>query len=345
MKKVISLLMLIALLSVTGCQAGTETTAVATTEAAVTTEATTVETTEAAPEVPESIRVIAPEGAPTFSMLQLIYETPDIYNGVEVDYESIAATDLLSAEIIAGNVDFAVVPTNLALNLYNKGVPYKLAGIATQGNLYMVTSEDISTWDDLRGKEVYMIGQGLVPDLIFRYLLQANGLDPENDLTITYLAGTTEVGPTFIAGKSTITIMPEPVLSTLQAKGIDFKVLFDFQEEFSKASGFEGGYPQAGILVKNSTAETYPELVDAFLQSFESATVWLNENPDQAGVYEESLELGIPAAIFEKAIPGLNIHYESAQSAAEKLMAFYEILPIETIGGALPDAGFYYEGQ
>ncbi len=298
------------------------------------------------PEEPLYVKAMTPEGATTIAMLKMIYEQPELMNNVTVEYESINSTDLLASEIIAEKVDFALVPTNLAIKLYNKGVPYKFVSINTHGNLYMITSDDIDSWDSLRGKDVYMIGQGLVPDLIFKTLLEANGLDPENDLNIIYLAGTSEVGPTYISGKSTVTIMPEPVLSTLDAKGIPYNMLFDLQEEYEKISGIEGGFPQAGLVVRNTIAEVYPELVVAFAEALSDSSDWLNEFPDLAGGYAEQLELGIPVPVFVNAVEGLNIRHEDAYLNKEKLESFFTMLykfSPEAIGGKMPDEDFYFK--
>ncbi|GAU78797.1 ABC transporter substrate-binding protein [Fusibacter sp. 3D3] len=295
---------------------------------------------------PLTLRAITPEGATTIAMLKMIHEQPILKENVTVEYESLTATDLLATEIMGEKTDFAIVPTNLAIKLYNKGVPYKFASINTHGNLYMITSLDITSWEDLKGKEIYMIGQGLIPDLIFRYLAEANGLDPDQDMKLIYLAGTTEVAPTFLAGKSTITLMPEPILSVVSTKDVPYTVLFDFQEEFEKATGLEGGFPQAGLMVKNTVIEAYPEVVDAFIAKLEESCTWVNENPKEAGAYAEELELGTPTPIIVKAMEGLNIWHENAYEHKDSLEMFYDILlkaSPEAIGGKLPDEGFYYK--
>lgn len=316
--------------------------------AADTTSNTTEEShAEASPILePLTLRAITPEGATTIAMLKMIQEQPELKENVTVKYASLTATDLLATEIMGEKTDFAIVPTNLAIKLYNKGVPYKFASINTHGNLYMITSLDIKTWEDLKGKDVYMIGQGLIPDLIFRYLAKANGLDPDKDMNLIYLAGATEVAPTFLAGKSTITIMPEPLLSVVSTKDVPYTVLFDFQKEFEKATGIEGGFPQAGLMVKNTVAEAYPEVVDAFISNLAESCTWVNENPKEAGVYAEELELGTPAPIIVKAMDGLNIWHEDAYEHRESLEMLYKILleaSPEAIGGKLPDEGFYYK--
>lgn len=346
MKKSLWILLLIGIMIVgVSCSAPEET-------PIVQDESTTPEATapQLAPEnvAPLDVRVVAPEGATTIAMLKMIYEQPDLLENVTLNYESMNSTDLLASEIIAENVDFAIVPTNLAIKLYNKGVPYEMVSMNTHGNLYMITSQTYTSWEDIKGQDIYMIGQGLVPDLIFRSLLKANGLDPETDVNLIYLAGAAEVGPTYISGKSTITIMPEPVLSTLDVKGVQYNLLFDFQEEYDAISGFEGGYPQSGLIVRKTIADSYPELVEAFASALDESATWLIENPEMAASYAEHLELGIPAPVFKNSIDGMNIRHENAYDNRTKLEQFFELLQAdspEAIGGKMPDENFYFKGK
>ena len=87
------------------------------------------------------------------------------------------------------------MPANLASVLFNKsngGVV--VAGINTLGVLYIVeTGEQISSVEDLRGKNIYSTGKGTTPEYTLNYLLTSNGIDPETDVTIEYKSEATEV--------------------------------------------------------------------------------------------------------------------------------------------------------
>ncbi|MDK2867631.1 MAG: NitT/TauT family transport system substrate-binding protein [Clostridiales bacterium] len=297
---------------------------------------------------PIALRAVAPEGATTIAMLKMIHDQPQIGDNVTVTYESLNTTDLLAADLMGEKTDFAIAPTNLAANFYQKGVPYSLVSINTHGNLYMVTTEAIEGWDAIKGKTVYMIGQGLVPDLIFRYLATSNGIDPDTDINIEYLSGASEIAPTFLSGKASIIIMPEPVLSVVRTKDVAFSVLFDFQKEYEAASGMTGGFPQAGLLVRNALIESHPEIVEAFIAQLGESCAWVNDNPEDAAAYMQELDLGIPGPVVIKAMPGLNIRQDSiadSKAALEKMFSIlYEASP-EAIGGAMPDEAFYQYGQ
>ena len=183
-------------------------------------EATAAEGSEAGTESAEAIEVnvAAPAGAPTLSMIRMFQEQPDFGPGVSVTYESVKSPDLMAARILSGEIDMAVVPTNLAATLYNRGAEFTLASSSVWGVLYVVGDEPINSWEDLRGQEIYTLGRGLTPDIVFRYLLESHGIDPETDVTLTYMGEAAELASSFIAGKSSVSVIPEPALSNVMLK-------------------------------------------------------------------------------------------------------------------------------
>lgn len=84
------------------------------------------------------------------------------------------------------------MPCNLASVLYNKtegGV--KIAAVNTLGVLYMLEAnggQEIQSVADLAGKTIVTTGKGTTPEYILNYILQANGLNPETDVTVEYKA-------------------------------------------------------------------------------------------------------------------------------------------------------------
>ena len=48
--------------------------------------------------------------------------------------------------------------------------------------------ESISAVSDLRGKVITIVGENSAADVVIRQLLVENGIDPDNDLTLTYTA-------------------------------------------------------------------------------------------------------------------------------------------------------------
>ncbi|NLY19330.1 MAG: ABC transporter substrate-binding protein, partial [Clostridiaceae bacterium] len=268
------------------------------------------------------------------------------FNGTEIEYEVVPTTDLIVARLTAKEADFAVIPVNLAAQLYQKKLPYKLTSVVTWGNLYIASSENMEGWEDLKGEDIYMMGKGLVPDIVFRTLLQKNNLDPEKDVNLIYLSGATELGPNFLAGKAKISMLPEPVLTTVKAKMPKTNVFLDLQEEWKKYFNTKAGFPQAGVFVKEELINTSPGFVKDYIALLSDGMAWINENPAQAGAYAEEMELGLPASVVEKSMPGNNIRHELVGYIKKELDDFFRVLydfNPKTIGEAIPDEGLYYE--
>ncbi|GAA0181862.1 ABC transporter substrate-binding protein [Clostridium sediminicola] len=294
---------------------------------------------------PLEVQVVSPAGSPTISMVKMFKENPKIDNA-NIKYTMTLTTDELQAKLVSKEADFAVVPTNLAAKLYNKGIEYTLAAPVVWGNLYLIGNEKINDLNELKGKEIYTIGKGLTPDILFRHLLEANGIDPDNDVKLTYLSGGSELASNYIAGKSNLTIMPEPMLTIVKSKKTETELIMDLQEEWNKQNGSKLGYPQASLIVKTKLVEENKEFVENFIQEFENSVQWLEKDSSTAGIYYNELVTSIDGKVVEKSLPGSNIKYKDAEDVKVDIEKYLNILmdfSKDSIGGKLPDEGFYLE--
>lgn len=291
------------------------------------------------------VEVVSPAGSPTISMVKMFKENPEI-NNASIKYTMTLTTDELQAKLVSNEADFAVVPTNLAAKLYNKGIEYTLAAPVIWGNLYLISNEKINDLNELKGKEIYTIGKGLTPDILFRHLLEVNGIDPEKDVKLTYLSGGSELASNYIAGKSNFTIMPEPMLTIVKSKKPETELIMDLQEEWNNQNGSELGYPQASLIVKTKLVEENKDFVENFIQEFENSVQWLETDSSTAGVYYNELVTSLDSKVVEKSLPGSNIKYKNALDVKEDIINYLNVLmdfSKDSIGGKLPDEGFYLE--
>jgi NitT/TauT family transport system substrate-binding protein len=172
-----------------------------------------------------------------------------------------------------------------------------------------------------------------------------NGMDPDNDVTLNYFSGSTELAGNFISGEANYALIPEPLLTNVLMKRTDAKVVIDMQEAWSETTGLDN-YPQASLVISTKLIEEHPDVVESFLEIYNESTDWINENPSEAGVYYENLEIGLNAAIIAKAMDGSNIDFVYARDAKEALDAYLQVLydfNPGLIGGKMPDEGFYFE--
>ncbi len=107
---------------------------------------------------------------------------------MDYDLQLYGAADEIVPLLIKGELDMAAIPANLAATLYQKtngGI--QAVAVNTLGVLYVVEKGDtVHSMADLKGRTILSTGKGTTPEYVLRYLLTANGLDPDKDVTIEY---------------------------------------------------------------------------------------------------------------------------------------------------------------
>jgi NitT/TauT family transport system substrate-binding protein len=117
-----------------------------------------------------------------------------------------------------------------------------------------------------------------------------------------------------------------------------------FEDAWKKALGRDVPLAQGCIVVKKKTLEEHPEAVAAFLSAYKGSIAWVNENHGQAGVLIAKHKMGLDAEAAARAIPRMSLVYEPAQKARPSVEEFLNVLlkfSPASIGGRLPDSGFY----
>lgn len=123
----------------------------------------------------QEIKVFAPDGAPAISIAKFIFDNENFGTDKTFNYQIVEASNI-GSKIQTGAGDIVILPVNAASKLYkaNASDSYKMAGVVTHGNLYLMSSIKIENLLGLEGQTVGVIGKGLVPDLTFRAILSKN---------------------------------------------------------------------------------------------------------------------------------------------------------------------------
>jgi NitT/TauT family transport system substrate-binding protein len=301
------------------------------------------------PVKPENISVdVGVLRGPTgISMVKMINENPSLGEGVKVNYTTEQSADVLSSKLLSGEIELATIPTNMAATLYNKGVPYQLACVNTWGVMYVVSNgKAINSWTDLKGQTVGAVAKGASSDVVFRYLLSQNGLNPDKDVTLTYNPSPVELAQLVIAGKVTLAALPEPWVSVVQSKNPKIKIGLDLQKEWTKIQGSDIPFAQTCLVVNKKFAAQHPQVIASFLKEYTQSIDWVNKNPQLAADLIKNTDIGIPADIAAAAIPRCNLKYVNSQEAKAAVTKYLEVLlqfSPETVGGKIPDDKFYYQ--
>ncbi|MBF8983950.1 ABC transporter substrate-binding protein [Lutibacter sp. B2] len=294
----------------------------------------------------EIVNIAGLKGPTSIGMIKMFEEKPLLGENLESEYEVAQSPDILVSKLLSKEVDFAALPTNVAAKLYNKKVGYELVAVNTWGVLYIMTQdEDIKDWNDLKGKHINAIAKGSTPDIVFRYLLEKHGLNPETDVTLDYTLGHIELAQSMVAGKVKIALLPEPFVTMVKMKNKEASIAMNIQDEWKNTLGVENAFPQGCLVVRKEFAQKQPDAVERFLEEYKKSIDWVNENKEEAGVLVEKYGIGMKAKMAEMAIPRCNISFKDAKNAKKSVEDYFKVIydfSPKDIGGKLPDEDFYY---
>jgi NitT/TauT family transport system substrate-binding protein len=289
--------------------------------------------------------VVAAVKGPSGLGMAKLFETPPLLpDGGKIRMLSISGIDVMVSKLIAGEYGAAALPINMAAKLYSAGIPLRLAAIVGEGMVSFLTSDpSITSMRNLRGATVHVAGQGATPDYLFRKLLKDAGLDPDGDLRLEYALSYPEAAMALAGGKIKHAVLPEPFATMAAAVNPNLREPFVLGELWTASTGQES-YPMTAFVVSARLIETRPSAVRALLAAYKASIASVNADPGNAGILVERLDLGLKAAIAEKAIPRsalVFVEADRARPAVEALLGVFLSYAPASAGGKLPDAEFY----
>ncbi len=341
MKKIASLvLVLVMLLGLVSCNTA-EPKTTATQEATATKE----EVTDNTP-----VRLMALQGPTGMGLASLLHnDRGGSGNKCKYSAEIVTSAEIsnIAAAIVKGECDIAAVPINLASTLYNRTEgKVQVLCANTLGVLHILENgESVKSIKDLNGKTIYATGQGSTPEYILRYVLQQNGINPDTDVTITFVADHTELASSLAADIYAIGMLPEPNVSAVLNANKSFRVALDMTEEWNKVTGGASPLIQGVFIARKAFIDEHPTVVKAFMDDYNASQQAVNADADKGADY--IVECGIFAnkAVAKKALPGCNITFlegTEMKNGVEKCLSVLHSAAPASVGGSLPADDFYF---
>jgi NitT/TauT family transport system substrate-binding protein len=272
----------------------------------------------------ENLTILSPKGAPAIALVPLIQENKD-------SIEFVDGTDVLSAELIKGEKDVIIAPVNLGAALSKKDSnPYRLYGIVTWGNLYLVSNADVQLVSD---EPIAIFGEQAVPGLVFNSLKDQLG----QTFVSTAFNAVTDVQGQLLSKSFNIGLMAEPLVTATIAKAktletpLNLNVYKDLQLLWEEKTGFDN-YPQAAIYIKADISDEKLKQVEARLELMMAYNIELNNNPTilETDITEElATTLGVPSSkILTQAWDRMNVNVVKAEENKEAIEAFLELFKL-----------------
>lgn len=298
-----------------------------------------------------TVKVGALKGATTLGLLPLEDKAANGEAGENYEFSMMTAADELLPMMIKGELDIALLPSNVASILYQKtngGVT--VIDINTLGVLYMVSGDSsITGVEDLAGRTIYLTGKGTTPDYVLHYILSGNGMDADSDCTLEYKSEATEVAALLAENPDAIGLLPQPFVTAACAQNDALSVILDMNAEWEKLQGEDGSRLVTGVtVVRNEFLQEHENAVAAFMEEHQASAQSMNSDVENGAKLAAASEIIAKEPIALKAIPKCNITYIDGADMKQALSGYLEVLyeqNPESIGGAMPGDDFYYVPQ
>ena len=298
-----------------------------------------------------TVKVGALKGATTLGLLPLEDKAANGEAGENYEFSMMTAADELLPMMIKGELDIALLPSNVASILYQKtngGVT--VIDINTLGVLYMVSGDSsITGVEDLAGKIIYLTGKGTTPDYVLHYILSGNGMDADSDCTLEYKSEATEVAALLAENPDAIGLLPQPFVTAACAQNDALSVILDMNAEWEKLQGEDGSRLVTGVtVVRNEFLQEHENAVAAFMEEHQASAQSMNSDVENGAKLAAASGIIAKEPIALKAIPKCNITYIDGADMKQAMSGYLEVLyeqNPESIGGALPGDDFYYVPQ
>ncbi len=290
---------------------------------------------------PAVVRIAALKGPTGLGMTKLFQEKPNLAPDVRTEFFAFPSPDVVIPRLVNGEIDLAALPLNVAVNLYNKKIPYGLAAIIGNGVLYCISTDpNVKSLETL--DRIQNVAKGSTPEFILRHILEAKGLQEKVKVEFRYAP--VELAQLLVAGREKTGVLPEPFATKVLRARPDARIISDLQEEWKALYPDTPTYPMTALVVKISFLRAYGPMVDSFLSLYRESQEWVKKHPEEAGIIAAQVSLGIDREDAKDAIPRCNLTFVPAKEARPVIERFLKILlqfAPESIGGKLPDPEFY----
>ncbi|MBQ9728439.1 MAG: ABC transporter substrate-binding protein [Clostridia bacterium] len=305
----------------------------------------------------ETVTVYMPDGAPALAFAKMMSVGREDVE-FRVVNASVIATKVTNTDMDK-NADFCVMPVTAAAKVLGQKDDYRMLGLVTHGNLYMISKDTTSYTKDnlssLLGKTVGVLQINSVPGLTFKTVLNRNGVawqELKNDVAVSEekvnLRAVTDANSIGTMTDVDCFVLAEPAVTVQVAKN-GFTIVGDLQALYAQ-EGQQSGYPQAALVAKKEFVEDKKDWTESFLKaaavsmtevvtmSGEQIVAAVTANLEDTG-YETTLKAPFLTATT---LSRCGIRFSQAADCKFEVHSFLtEMIEVQADSTKLPNVSFY----
>jgi NitT/TauT family transport system substrate-binding protein len=195
--------------------------------------------------------------------------------GLKVNLVNGLGADKTMTAVLAGDCDIGFMGAEASIYVYNEGAQdyvVNFAQLTQRAGNFLVSkdSEEVFSWDNVKGKTVIGGRPGGMPEMVFEYILKKQGIDPKKDLTIIQNIDFGLTSQAFASGQGDYTIEFEPAATALELEGAG-KVVASLGVESGKV-------PYTTFAVKKSYLEKNEDVIQSFTNAVQKGLDYVSKH-------------------------------------------------------------------
>ncbi|TGC10939.1 ABC transporter substrate-binding protein [Methanolobus halotolerans] len=177
--------------------------------------------------------------------------------------------------MLSGEIDVAYVGAAPVVSAISSGLDAKIVAAAQiQGSDIVLRNElPYDSPDDLRGLRIATFPPGTIQDTLLREWLEANDIDPENDVTIVPM-GPGDAMTAISANQVNAVFLPHPAPTLIEEEGVGRSVV--------SSGEIQDDHACCVVAVSGKLIREHPEIVQQIVETHVRATEYTVENPEDA---------------------------------------------------------------
>lgn len=195
--------------------------------------------------------------------------------GIDLTLVTGFGTDKTMTAVLTDEADIGFMGSESTIYTYAGGTQdyvVNFAQLTQRAGNFLVSRQPIDdfSWDMLKGSTVLGGRAGGMPEMIFEFILEKNGIDPKTDLTIDQSIDFGSTAAAFSGGQGDFSVEFEPHATSLETKGDGYVVA---------SLGEDSGYvPYTAFSAKKSYLDKNPELIQSFTNALQKGMDYVSSH-------------------------------------------------------------------
>lgn len=193
--------------------------------------------------------------------------------GIELELVTGFGADKTMTAVLTDEADIGFMGSESTIYTYAGGTKdyvVNFAQLTQRAGNFLVSREQIDdfTWDMLKGRTVLGGRSGGMPEMVFEYILNKNGISPKTDLDINRGIDFGATAAAFSGGQGDFTVEFEPHATALEIKGDGYVVA-----SLGESSGY---VPYTAFSAKKSYMEKNKDKIQKFTDALQEGMDYVN---------------------------------------------------------------------